>query len=48
MVRALGLDLDEALEIRFVGSLKAILFLPVRHADRKGLLMPLRMRREEG
>ncbi|OGG47072.1 MAG: hypothetical protein A3F84_13940 [Candidatus Handelsmanbacteria bacterium RIFCSPLOWO2_12_FULL_64_10] len=46
MVRALGLDPDEALELRFTDPLRAILFLPVRHADRKGLLMPLRMRRD--
>jgi hypothetical protein len=44
MVCALGLDPDEALELRFTDPLKAILFLPVRRADRKGLLMPLVMK----
>lgn len=46
MVRALGFDPDEALELRFIDPVKAILFSPVRHADRKGLLMPLRMRKD--
>jgi len=46
MIHALGLDPDEALELRFIDPLKAILFLPVRHTDRKGLLMPLRMRKD--
>jgi RNA polymerase sigma-70 factor (ECF subfamily) len=46
MAGALGFGPDEALELRFIDPLKAILVSPVRHADRKGLVMPLRMRKD--
>ena len=45
MIHALGLGAEE-MALRFTDPLQAILFLPVRHANRKGLLMPLRMRRD--
>jgi hypothetical protein len=46
MVRAIG-DRDEDLELRFIDPLKAIVILPTMHGNRKGLLMPLRIQKEE-
>ena len=43
-VRALEMDRDEVAEIRFIAPDRAILFSPLRHPDRKSLLMPVRLR----